>query len=385
MGPLFRPWTAARPRTLSCSGWLWPPGSWPRAWAWPCWPPSSWRRASSLTTCRERSPARRRRGAGPMTAGVTVDLLDPTPPYEQLRRQFATLIETGQLRPEDRLPRSANLPATSTWPPARSVGPIRNWSPPASSAAVVVAAPVSRSPGRHRHRAAATPDRRCPDVCRTRRPSGESPRRAACTRAGLVAVILDGRQLGADDRPQSCAPGITASRPSPGRRRGDAGRRDTTVPGRAATRSPRPGGSHPDCAGLSAKWWRPPSTRSSRGHDGQLSKDGMGRRNGVRRSAARCPRGSTPSQRAGAERHRISRPPLRQRRGLRLFHDQPGPRLTCRDRSRAQHLRASLRSASVQPPQARAAESPWTHVGRAPASRDRRSAATGGLERGETG
>ena len=39
-----------------------------------------------------------------MTAGVTVDLLDPTPPYEQLRRQFATLIETGQLRPEDRLP-----------------------------------------------------------------------------------------------------------------------------------------------------------------------------------------------------------------------------------------------------------------------------------------
>ena len=39
-----------------------------------------------------------------MTAGVTVDLLDPTPPYEQLRRQFTTLIETGQLRPEDRLP-----------------------------------------------------------------------------------------------------------------------------------------------------------------------------------------------------------------------------------------------------------------------------------------
>ena len=39
-----------------------------------------------------------------MTASVTVDLLDPTPPYEQLRRQFTTLIETGQLRPEDRLP-----------------------------------------------------------------------------------------------------------------------------------------------------------------------------------------------------------------------------------------------------------------------------------------
>ena len=79
-----------------------------------------------------------------MTAGVTVDLLDPTPPYEQLRRQFATLIETGQLRPEDRLPSIRQLArdldlATGT------VGPIRNWSPPASSAAVVVAAPASRS------------------------------------------------------------------------------------------------------------------------------------------------------------------------------------------------------------------------------------------------
>lgn len=39
-----------------------------------------------------------------MSASVTVDLLDPTPPYEQLRRQFVTLIETGQLIRGDRLP-----------------------------------------------------------------------------------------------------------------------------------------------------------------------------------------------------------------------------------------------------------------------------------------
>lgn len=35
---------------------------------------------------------------------VAVDLTDPTPAYEQLRRQFALLIETGQLIRGDRLP-----------------------------------------------------------------------------------------------------------------------------------------------------------------------------------------------------------------------------------------------------------------------------------------
>lgn len=39
-----------------------------------------------------------------MTATVSVDLSDPTPPYEQLRRQLAALIETGQLVEGDRLP-----------------------------------------------------------------------------------------------------------------------------------------------------------------------------------------------------------------------------------------------------------------------------------------
>ena len=35
---------------------------------------------------------------------VTVDVLDPTPPYEQLRRQLADLIGAGVLSPGDRLP-----------------------------------------------------------------------------------------------------------------------------------------------------------------------------------------------------------------------------------------------------------------------------------------
>ncbi len=35
---------------------------------------------------------------------VTVDVLDPTPPYEQLRRQLADLIGSGVLTPGDRLP-----------------------------------------------------------------------------------------------------------------------------------------------------------------------------------------------------------------------------------------------------------------------------------------
>lgn len=39
-----------------------------------------------------------------MSTDITVDLTDPTPPYEQLRRQLATLIETGQLGTGERLP-----------------------------------------------------------------------------------------------------------------------------------------------------------------------------------------------------------------------------------------------------------------------------------------
>ncbi len=39
-----------------------------------------------------------------MSLVLTVDPNDPTPPYEQLRRQLADLIAAGQLAPGDRLP-----------------------------------------------------------------------------------------------------------------------------------------------------------------------------------------------------------------------------------------------------------------------------------------
>lgn len=42
---------------------------------------------------------------------VTVDVLDPTPPYEQLRRQLADLIGLGVLSPGDRLPPVRQLAA----------------------------------------------------------------------------------------------------------------------------------------------------------------------------------------------------------------------------------------------------------------------------------
>ena len=39
-----------------------------------------------------------------MSSALTVTAADPTPPYEQLRRQLADLIEGGQLAEGDRLP-----------------------------------------------------------------------------------------------------------------------------------------------------------------------------------------------------------------------------------------------------------------------------------------
>ncbi|WP_303324523.1 GntR family transcriptional regulator [Actinomyces radicidentis] len=39
-----------------------------------------------------------------MTLSITLDSEDPTPPYEQLRRQLATLIESGALDAGARLP-----------------------------------------------------------------------------------------------------------------------------------------------------------------------------------------------------------------------------------------------------------------------------------------
>src|SRR4029079_7006454 len=52
------------------------------------------------------------RDAGAMTLPtVTVDVLDPTPPYEPLRRQLADLIGSGVLSPGDRLPPVRQLAA----------------------------------------------------------------------------------------------------------------------------------------------------------------------------------------------------------------------------------------------------------------------------------
>ncbi|MGW0229957.1 GntR family transcriptional regulator [Actinopolymorpha singaporensis] len=46
-----------------------------------------------------------------MTVGLRVDGNDPTPPYEQLRRQLANLIETGALTDGTRLPPVRQLAA----------------------------------------------------------------------------------------------------------------------------------------------------------------------------------------------------------------------------------------------------------------------------------
>ncbi|MFK0001996.1 GntR family transcriptional regulator [Paenarthrobacter sp. NPDC090522] len=46
-----------------------------------------------------------------MTAGITVDLTDPVPPYEQIRRQLASLITVGVLEPGSRLPTVRSLAA----------------------------------------------------------------------------------------------------------------------------------------------------------------------------------------------------------------------------------------------------------------------------------
>jgi GntR family transcriptional regulator len=46
-----------------------------------------------------------------MTVALRLEPGDPTPPYEQLRRQLATAIESGQLAPESRLPTVRQLAA----------------------------------------------------------------------------------------------------------------------------------------------------------------------------------------------------------------------------------------------------------------------------------
>ena len=140
---------AASPRS---SG-RWPPG--PRSACSPGWCSP---RPSGSTTCRVRCPAGPpRRGAGAMTLStVTVDVLDPTPPYEQLRRQLADLIGSGVLSPGDRLPRCASSPSTSGSPPARWPAPTASSSRPATCARA-----GRRHPGRHHSTRPADP-RACP-------------------------------------------------------------------------------------------------------------------------------------------------------------------------------------------------------------------------------
>jgi DNA-binding transcriptional regulator YhcF (GntR family) len=46
-----------------------------------------------------------------MTVALRLEPGDPTPPYEQLRRQLATAIESGLLAPESRLPTVRQLAA----------------------------------------------------------------------------------------------------------------------------------------------------------------------------------------------------------------------------------------------------------------------------------
>ncbi|UKA48779.1 GntR family transcriptional regulator [Arthrobacter sp. FW305-123] len=46
-----------------------------------------------------------------MTAGITVDLADPVPPYEQIRRQLSSLIAVGMVEPGSRLPTVRSLAA----------------------------------------------------------------------------------------------------------------------------------------------------------------------------------------------------------------------------------------------------------------------------------
>jgi DNA-binding transcriptional regulator YhcF (GntR family) len=44
-----------------------------------------------------------------MTVGIMVDLSDPVPPYEQIRRQLSSMITVGVLEPGNRLPTVRSL------------------------------------------------------------------------------------------------------------------------------------------------------------------------------------------------------------------------------------------------------------------------------------
>ena len=85
---------------------------------------------------------------------VTVDVLDPTPPYEQLRRQLADLIGSGVLSPGDRLPPVRQLAADLGLAVGTVARTYRELEQAATCARAVVAAP-----GRHHGAAADHPQR----------------------------------------------------------------------------------------------------------------------------------------------------------------------------------------------------------------------------------
>ena len=119
-----------------------------------CWPGWCSRPPSGSTTCRARCPVDSpRRGAGAMTLStVTVDVLDPTPPYEQLRRQLADLIGSGVLSPGDRLPPVRQLAADLGLAVGTVARTYRELERAATCARAVAAAPGSpprRPPRRH--------------------------------------------------------------------------------------------------------------------------------------------------------------------------------------------------------------------------------------------
>lgn len=93
---------------------------------------------------------------------VTVDVLDPTPPYEQLRRQLADLVATGVLSPGDRLPPVRQLAAdlglaagtvARTYRELEQAGVVRSRR--GGGTRVAATAPASSTPARALEEAAA--------------------------------------------------------------------------------------------------------------------------------------------------------------------------------------------------------------------------------------